>query len=216
MPKPNKFSYAKREPFRDAFFFIIVCEGAEREIAYFNFFDGMSSRVKLVPVTNERGSAPNLLVEAAVKIEEQLKADPSEDQVWFVIDTDRWRDHLHEIREECSQRPHWQVVQSNPCFEVWLYFHAKPKIPAIDKLNQCQAWKNHLHEVIKGGFNSDFHPVAINAATINAKATYQETGYFPDPGSTQLWQLTESLLPLISKDLDLLKHKFPPPVVIEQ
>jgi hypothetical protein len=27
MPKPSKFSYAKKAPFRDAFFLIIICEG---------------------------------------------------------------------------------------------------------------------------------------------------------------------------------------------
>ena len=41
MPKPIKFTYEKKAPFRDAFLFIIVCEGTNREPDYFRFFDGM-------------------------------------------------------------------------------------------------------------------------------------------------------------------------------
>jgi hypothetical protein len=62
MPKPIKFSYAKKVPFRDAFFFIIVCEGTNREKEYFQFFDGISSRVKVVSVASRAGSAPKLLI----------------------------------------------------------------------------------------------------------------------------------------------------------
>lgn len=213
MPKPIKFSYDKKAPFRDAFLFIIVCEGASREKEYFHFFDGMSSRVKIVPVTNEMGSAPKLLVEVAEATEKEWDANDERDHLWFVIDTDRWREQLHDIRKICSERPHWQVAQSNPCFEVWLYFHATAQLPQLEDLKQCKDWKPYLHKVVQGGFNSDFHPAAIEAAIVNAKAAYKETGYSPDPGSTQIWRLGEELLPLIKKDLDALKDKFPAPVI---
>lgn len=103
MPKPIKFTYEKRISFRDAFFFIIVCEGQNREPDYFSFFDGISPRVKIV---------------------------------------------------------------------------------------------------------------AIETAIIHSKAVYRGNGYFPEPGSTQLWKLGEELLPLIKKDLAVLKSKFPMPVLL--
>src|SRR5215217_6462264 len=117
MPKPIKFSYEKRKPFRDAFYFIIVCEGTSREKEYFQFFEGMSSRVHIVPVTSALGSAPGFLIEAAKAKESELEMDLLTDRIWFVIDTDRWRDQLHKIRKECKVRQHWQVAHSNPCFE---------------------------------------------------------------------------------------------------
>lgn len=214
MPNPIKFTYEKKAPFRDAFFFIIVCEGTNREKEYFQFFDGMSSRVKIVPVANEVGSAPKLLIDVAEATEQELDANDERDRVWFVIDTDRWREQLHSIRQECDLRPHWRVAQSNPCFEVWLYFHAKDQLPGIANLSQCNSWKPLLPQIIQGGFNSDFHPIAIETAIVNAGAAYQGTGYFPNPGSTQLCQLGEELLPLIKKELDMLKPKFPAPIVI--
>ncbi|MCP9750877.1 RloB family protein [Ferruginibacter sp. HRS2-29] len=215
MPKPKIFTYEKKAPFRDAFLFIIVCEGTNREPDYFRFFDGMSSRVKIVPVVSQIGSAPRLLINVAIAKEQELEASDERDRLWFVIDTDRWREQLHEIREECEQHPHWKVAQSNPCFEVWLYFHAKGQLPALPNISQCNNWKPHLPTIIQGGFNADFHPIAIEVAITNSKNTYQATGYFPNPGSTQLWELGEELLPLIKKDLDRIKDKFPHPAVIE-
>ena len=53
MPKPTKFTYEKKDAFRDAFYFIIVCEGQNREPDYFRFFDGISSRVKIVSVESD-------------------------------------------------------------------------------------------------------------------------------------------------------------------
>jgi hypothetical protein len=189
MPKPNKFNYEKKAPFRDAFYFIIVCEGQNGEPDYFRFFDGISSRIKIVPVESNEGSAPTKLVSCAVAKEKDIDARAERDRVWFVIDTDRWREQLHEIRQECVDHPHWQVAQSNPCFEVWLYFHAMAQLPVLPNIIQCNNWKPHLPTVIQGGFNSDFHPIAIETAIVNSKNAYVEKGYLPEPGSTQLWKL---------------------------
>lgn len=62
--------------------------------------------------------------------------------------------------------------------------------------------------VIKGGFNTSTHPIAIETAIVNSKAIFKETGYLPEPGSTQVWQLGEALLPLLQKDLDGLRNQF--------
>jgi len=214
MPKPIKFTYEKKAAFRDAFYFIIVCEGQNREPDYFKFFDGISSRVKIISVESAAGSAPKKLIECATAKEVELDAHAERDRVWFVIDTDRWREQLHEIRQECEMHPHWQVAQSNPCFEVWLYFHAKANLPVLRNIAQCNYWKPLLPTVIQGGFNSDFHAIAIETAIVNSKYMYAEDGYLPKPGSTQLWRLGEELLPLIKKDLNELKDKFPTLVVI--
>ena len=69
--------------------------------------------------------------------------------------------------------------------------------------------------VILGGFNSDFHPIAIETAIANSKSSYSETGFLPNIGSTQLWRLGEELLVLIKRDLYLIRHKFPDPKVID-
>lgn len=214
MPKPIKFTYEKRISFRDAFFLIIVCEGQNREPDYFSFFDGISPRVKIVAVESEGNGSPGKLIEIAINKEKELDAHAERDRLWFVIDTDKWREQLHEIRKECVEHPHWKVAQSNPCFEVWLYFHAKNQLPGLPNITQCNNWKSHLPQIISGGFNSDFHPIAIETAIVHSKTLYRGNGYFPEPGSTQLWELGEELLPLIKKELDALKPRFPAPTIV--
>jgi hypothetical protein len=216
MPKPTKFTYQKKEPFRDAFYLIIVCEGSNREPEYFRFFDGLSSRVKVVPVESHEGeSAPEKLIDNARRKIEELDATSDCDSLWFVIDTDRWRAQVHHLRSECEHHHGWNVAQSNPCFEVWLYYHVKNTLPALAHIDRCNNWKPYLAKIIKGGFNPDFHPVAIETATGNAKGNYREEGYLPEPGSTQLWQLAEVLMPLIKSELEALKQKFPAPIATE-
>ena len=211
MPKPIKFTYEKQPPYRDAFFFIIVCEGQNREFDYFEFFNGMSSRVKVVPVKSDRGSNPTKLIEVAIEKERELDASAERDRLWFVIDTDRWGAQLHDIRTECGKHPHWRVAQSNPCFEVWLYYHFRNTLPTIDEIGNCGTWKRYLPTIIAGGFNSDKHPIDIEIATGNARTCYAFRGYFPEPGCTQVYELADELIPLIKKDLDLLKVRFTTP-----
>lgn len=216
MPKPSRFSYEKKAPFRDASLFVIVCEGQNREVDYFRFFDGMSSRLKIVPVSNADGrSAPERLIPCAIEAEREYGFVPDTDRLWFVIDTDRWREALHLIRAEAAQHTYWQIAQSNPCFEVWLWFHATSRLPELDDPGQCKSWKALLNTRIRGGFSSDTHPVAIGTAVQNARTTYQSQGYFPKPGSTQVWQLAEELLVLIGKDLRTIEDRFPAPEAIE-
>ncbi len=214
MPKPKLFTYKKKDAFRDAYFFIIICEGSKREPDYFRFFDGMSSRVKIVPLPNESGKgSPVQLIENATKAQATyMDTDNPEDQIWFVIDTDRWREQIHELRYACNQNAKWNVVQSNPCFEVWLTYHVLTNIPPLGSIDECKSWKTYLGQIIKGGFNSDLHPIAIEQATKNAKAIYIAEGYTPLPGHTQVWVLAEALIPSIEKDLEGLKLKFPAPV----
>jgi L-rhamnose mutarotase len=214
MPKPKIFTYTKKDAFRDAYLFIIICEGSKREPDYFRFFDGMSSRVKIVPLPNEAGKgSPIQLIENATKAQATyMDNENPEDQIWFVIDTDRWREQIRELRMACDQNARWNVVQSNPCFEVWMYYHIKNTLPELETIDKCKTWKTHLAEIIKGGFNSELHPIAIEVAAKNAKASYAAEGYTPLPGHTQVWMLAEALIDSIRKDLVGLKQKFPAPV----
>lgn len=132
-----------------------------------------------------------------------------------MIDTDRWRDHLHDLRTESNNHKNWKVAQSNPCFEVWLYYHVKNILPDLEKIEICSSWKPFLNAIVNGGFNPDVHPIVIQTAIENSKAVYEAIGYFPKIGCTQVWQLAEEMFPLISKDLEDIKHKFPPPIVKE-
>ena len=87
--------YGKREPSRDAHKIFIVCEGEGTEPDYFEFFEGLSSNLQVIPIPPENGTDPLKLLELAkLKLisDDRIYTIEYEhhDTVWFVIDTDKW------------------------------------------------------------------------------------------------------------------------------
>lgn len=198
--------YQKKEPFRSASLFIIICEGEKREPEYFEFFNGISSRIKIKAIPSADGlTSPNHLLDKASD-EEEKNVFGDGDEIWFVIDTDRWGAHIHALRTTCSQKNNWFVAQSNPCFEVWLYFHFERAVPKDQQITQGAFWKQRVGAIVNGGFNSGIHPREIETAILNSEAAYSETGYNPNVGSTQVFILAKKILPLIIKDLNIIKE----------
>lgn len=197
----NQRLYTKKAAFRDAKLLVIICGDSKKEPGYFEFFNGISSRIKVRPVPSEGGkSAPNHLLNKAE--EESLKPDfRKTDEIWFVIDTDRWRKHINTLRDVCAKKQNWEVAQSNPCFEVWLYFHFKKNLPDIAVVKNCQQWKTLVNNIKKGGFDPAVHPLKIKNAISDSEKNYKETGYFPSIGSTQVFRLGKKMMPFIEKEL---------------
>lgn len=46
------------------------------------------------------------------------------DELWMIIDTDRWR-NIPDIIQACNDLENMFVAVSNPCFEFWLLLHIK-------------------------------------------------------------------------------------------
>ena len=82
------------------------------------------------------------------------------DTMWFVIDTDKWEEQgkIAPLREFCSQQnasisdaldevktyQAWNVAQSNPSFEIWLYYHIYDKKPDTEDVEKCASFKAFL------------------------------------------------------------------------
>lgn len=102
------------------------------------------------------------------------------------------------------------MIVSNPCFEIWLYFGKfanKPNdfiIPENSlKISQC--FKRYLGNKVHGGVNPKHAIFDINRAMQNAKKLYEEDeNGLPSIFSTNMYQLSESILPLIKDELDNL------------
>ena len=171
--------YGKREPLKDAHKLYIVCEGEGTEPNYFGFFEGLSSNLKVVTIPPKEGTDPLKLMERAKQVligEEREYTVEYEhgDTVWFVIDTDKWEEQgkIVPLREFCSQQnasisnaldevktyQAWNVAQSNPSFEIWLYYCFETNLaPEIQKLRyvtrakRSQRLKNLNNKLIRGG-----------------------------------------------------------------
>ena len=92
----RKRIYEKAAPSRDAQKIYVFCEGDEREKEYFEFFEGMSSNLEIIPIApyDHKSSANNLMNQAeALFYGDTPKYEIDYDQhdmIWFVIDTDEW------------------------------------------------------------------------------------------------------------------------------
>ncbi len=104
------------------------------------------------------------------------------------------------LRESVAKHQNWFVAQSNPSFEVWLYYHFEKRKPK----ETIENWKAFLNDLIKGGFNSNKHPMYIESAILNSEANYSSTNNQPDLVTTELFQLGKKVLPLVKTDIDIL------------
>lgn len=207
--------YERQEPLRDSRKIYIYCEGNKREFDYFRFFCGLSSNVNIIPIPSKDGKTdPEKLMEAAQEefginsdVSPKYTLDVSQhDNVWFVIDTDLWGSKITDLRNFCKSQnagldnETWYVSQSNPSFEIWLYYHKFSEKPVKNDVDKYSSIKEFVDAQIPGGFDSRKHPVRIETAIQNAKATYEEENQVLKLYSTEVFKLGQVILPFV-KDI---------------
>lgn len=225
--------YSKKEPNKDAHRILIVCEGNDTEPKYFGFFKELSPRLDVIPIPSEDGKTdPVKLKEWA---EQNLIKQPvfefdyyQGDTIWFVVDTDEWEEHgkIGMLRQFCQEqndvikqvlktkyderKPYdaWLVAQSNPCFEIWEYYHIYDEKPNPKEVGKHASFKEFVHSAITGGFDPNSMPVEIVKATTNAKANYA----IDDDGRlllyvTEVYRLAEEMLPFVKRDINRLRNR---------
>lgn len=195
---------------RDYKLFAIACEGSKTEPLYFKVFRYISNKIK-VDIIEEKihdpesknkiksKSAPNWVLDRAVRYVDQ-EGLIEEDELWFVMDVDRWdKNQLKNIADYCKAKPNWHIVLSNPCFEVWLYFHKKANI-LISKSKNCKDLKKEISTFDKSGYNPLNYIPFIQDAIKNAKKTDSDKEhYLPCKMETKVYLLAEAILEKIGK-----------------
>ncbi|MFM2224518.1 MAG: hypothetical protein RJA07_720 [Bacteroidota bacterium] len=203
--------YHKEEVNKDVKKIYIFCEG-NREVNYFNFFKGFSSNIDIITIPTENNeSAPSKLYQAAsTKFGNNIFAFSDEfgDEVWFVIDTDRWNKNgqIDFLREACQKNKNWQVSQSNPSFELWLYFHFHAEKPSQEDIEQAESFKAFVHSKIigGGGFNSDIHRQLFQKAIVHSENNFEAENNQPKYLSTEVHFVAKSMLPFLKPTFDKL------------
>ena len=148
--------YGKKEPCRDAHKIYIVCEGKETEPTYFSFFKNCSSNLEIIAIPPTVGTDTLKLLDNA---KEQLLGEHKSynvdyahgDTVWFTFDTDlnEKEGKITPLREFCNSmnaeiksadnvKPYiaWNVAESNPSFELWLYYHFYNEKPSDEEFDE--------------------------------------------------------------------------------
>lgn len=200
--------YVRKDPTKDAKLIIIYCEGKKREKDYFNYFIGISSRIRLEvepPTEHDNNSPLGLYDKTKLQLFGTDDTPPKyelldHDEIWFVIDTDTWGNSINELRRKSINNRNWFVAQSNPCFEVWLLYHFN-KYQEFEGMDISANWKNFLNTNLSGGFDSRKHPVHIYTAITNSKEKYESEGSVVNIGCTEVFKLAESIYPLVAEQI---------------
>ena len=179
--------FERNPPSRDAKSIYIFCEGRRREYDYFKYFKEKDSRINIEvhQIAPNDNNSPEGLFDIAVNSIYPTEKNGNKpkyniiegDEVWIVIDTDPDKDdsrieQILKIKSDCDKKQNWFVVESNPCFEVWLYYHQNNELPDSPIPSTCNNWKTLVNQIIVGGFDSRRHPIFIEEATNNAKSAY--------------------------------------------
>lgn len=206
-------NYEKRPPFRNAHKVYIICEGQETEPSYFSFFKELSSNLEVIVIPPENGTDSIKLKALADKLffydtRKYVLDYQSHDSLWFVIDTDSWEEEgkIDQLRKFCASKNEdssqlCNVAQSNPSFEIWLYYHFYEEKPLEREVERFRTFKEYVNATIAGGFDFQRDPVRIEEAVINARKNSK--GRF----STEVYKLAEAIIPFVAPDLKRLRNK---------
>lgn len=220
--------YFKKEPSRKSHKIYIICEGKGTEPDYFGFFEGLSTNLQIITIPPENGTDPLKLMELACKVllgdERKYTVDYAQhDRVWFVVDTDTWEkegkiaplrkfcqdrnDEIQEKYDEVKTYSAWNVAQSNPCFEIWLYYHFYEEKPLDENVEPCPSFKDFVGKSIAGGYDYGRDQIYLSDAIRNAESNFSE-----DKGSlalytSEMFRLGKEIYGFVSVDLEKLKNK---------
>jgi len=214
--------FERNLPSREAKSIYIFCEGAKREYQYFKYFREKDSRinVEIYKLHHHEDNSPLGLLSIAKKSILKSEENPNpkfsfqeNDEVWIVLDTDKdkndsRKEQIKIVRQECSNKKDWFTVESNPCFEVWLYYHKNDQIPNLKDNQVCKSWKELVNNSFEGGFDSRRHPIFIEEATKNAQKNYSVNNEnIPIIGTTGVFNLSKSILSLLANKIREVKKR---------
>lgn len=215
----RKRIFEKAEPTKDAQKIYVFCEGDTREKDYFDFFEGMSSNLEIIPIApyDHKSSPNNLIRYAEVLFHSETptyKLDYKQnDMVWFVVDTDQWAEDglIKLLREYCNRKntehecQTWHVAQSNPSFEIWLYYHVYSTRPLDKEVARYSSFKDFVNNKIAGGFDSRTMPIYIEDAIQNSEANFNEDEEGPSKYSTEVHVLGTDIVKHSKRELQIKK-----------
>lgn len=207
--------YTRKAPDKDAKLFIIVSEGLKTEPRYFRYFNEINSRIRfiLIPPKHDDNNSPtglyNIACNKLCKTEKNIpeyEISP-DDEVYFIIDTDKWRGAITELRKLCLSHANWMVLQSNPCFELWLYYHIKKEKPDFDGIDESKNWKQFLGDIIPGGFHATKHPIYIEEAIKNAIENFEKDGEELAICSTEVFIVAQKIFDIVKIEITEARKK---------
>ena len=216
---PNS-RYTKPEAFKiPQALFVIYSGGTEREKDYFRLIDRNTALFPFVRIefhadpNFDEGGKPSIVRFATEKTKEYQESASKEntDHYFLITDVDHFEQFLPAMQQECNAS-NIELIISNSCFEVWLYYAEKSNRPLDfvipqNKLEISSSFKTWANAQIKGGLKPTKAIFNIGQNIANAKNNYVEENGFPTLFSTQMFRLAEQMLPFVNDGLEQLRSE---------
>ncbi len=204
-PKTKSFRDAKRAKVQLPQLVIIICEGENTEIDYFNRWKEEIGKKARVIVEQASGTAPQSIVRTAIAKKVEESADSP--VIWCVGDKDDWGVQvLHDQMQKARSKGIGYVL-SVPCLEIWFVLHyeiyARPEhhhtIQSIAKSKMPAAIPNQGEKSLNRSQVDSLHTrhltAIANAKNLDRRNVTARTP-FPANPSTNMWELIEYLISL--------------------
>lgn len=214
MPREREDLFRESNSLEKEKIIVLAFEGNNTEEMYFEefknseIFDEALIFLHLLkrPKT-DTNSAPNHVFKKLKKEAKDEYNFKDTDELWMIIDTDRWK-NIPDIISECKKQSNMFVAVSNPCFEFWLLLHIKNitdytenELDLILKNDKVSSKKNYIDSKISeilGSYNKSnpkpelFLPTIDFAIEQAKKFDKQEYEYPKDLGS-HVYKVVEKL-----------------------
>lgn len=213
MPREREEFFRESDTTEREKIFVLAFEGNITEEKYFSEFknsnkfnDELIYLHLLKREKDDTNSAPNHVFS---KLKKEAKDEfnfKKGDELWMIIDTDRWK-NIPKIIEACNDLENMFVAVSNPCFEFWLLLHIKDiqeyneeELELLLK-NKKTGNRNYVDTKIVeivGSYNKtnlkteDFLP-HIDTAVLRAKNLDQPQEEYPTKLGSHIYKLIEKL-----------------------
>lgn len=208
----GKRDFIRKSGYRDSRLIIIASEGEVTEKKYFdgikNYYQNKKVHVELLdPI--EKGSAPEKVIRMLDKFKKEHACKQGYDQLWLVIDVDRWGEKISDIAEKCHQKQ-YSLAVSNPEFEIWLLLHVRDLSEySENKLKELRENRKvgnrtrisaELKELLKkyNKANPDmgyFSPRAIQAIENAKRIDLNTKSRWPNDLGSRVYLIVENIIP---------------------
>lgn len=214
MPREREDLFRESNSLEKEKIIVLAFEGNDTEEIYFDEFksselfdDTLIFLHLLKRPKTDTNSAPNHVFKKLKKEAKDEYNFKDTDELWMIIDTDRWK-NIPEIITECKKQTNMFVAVSNPCFEFWLLLHIKNisdydenELALILKNAKVSTKKNYVDSKITeilGSYNKSnpkpelFLPT-IDVAIEQAKKLDRDNDEYPKKLGSHVYKVVEKL-----------------------
>ncbi|MBP6715088.1 MAG: RloB domain-containing protein [Aliarcobacter sp.] len=194
---------------------VLAFEGNITEQIYFEDFmsndqfnDELIYLYLLKRPKDDTNSAPNHVFTKLKKEARDEYNFASNDELWMIIDKDRWK-NIPEIIQECKKQKNMFVAVSNPCFEFWILLHLKDvdtltEQEVLDILSNAKISShkryldNYLGNLLQDGYNKtnpkpDRYFPYIDSAIIQAEKLDVEQEDYPTKIGSHVYKVMKKI-----------------------